>query len=183
MRRPRSRVSAGRPTMQRPAQATRLSALRTRQPEGRGPARRAGPQPSRSRRALARLERTEGTASPHHRRDQRGRRVRLDAARAGVRTYPTPCKEPFVPLLWLQVHELLGRVPHGSTAAVPPGRHAAGLIGARSPDTLRRRGCTPGGDLFEAPTRHLHQSPVAGPRLPAPDDHVAVPGSSSTSRA
>jgi hypothetical protein len=25
------------------------------------------------------------------------------------------CKEPFVPLLWLKVHELLGRVPQGST--------------------------------------------------------------------
>jgi len=26
------------------------------------------------------------------------------------------CKEPFVPLLWLKVLELLGRVPEGSTA-------------------------------------------------------------------
>jgi hypothetical protein len=25
------------------------------------------------------------------------------------------CHEPFVPLLWLKVHELLGRVPEGST--------------------------------------------------------------------
>jgi hypothetical protein len=29
---------------------------------------------------------------------------------------PDAWKEPFVPLLWLKVHELLGRVPHGSTA-------------------------------------------------------------------
>jgi hypothetical protein len=29
---------------------------------------------------------------------------------------PDACKEPFVPLLWLQVLELLGRVPEGSTA-------------------------------------------------------------------
>jgi hypothetical protein len=29
---------------------------------------------------------------------------------------PDACKEPFVPLLWLKVHELLGRVPEGSTA-------------------------------------------------------------------
>ena len=29
---------------------------------------------------------------------------------------PDACKEPFVPLLWLKVHELLGRVPQGSTA-------------------------------------------------------------------
>jgi hypothetical protein len=26
------------------------------------------------------------------------------------------CKEPFVPLLWLKIHELLGRVPEASTA-------------------------------------------------------------------
>jgi hypothetical protein len=29
---------------------------------------------------------------------------------------PDACKEPFIPLLWLKVHELLGRVPEGSTA-------------------------------------------------------------------
>jgi hypothetical protein len=29
---------------------------------------------------------------------------------------PDACKEPFVPLLWLKVRELLGRVPQGSTA-------------------------------------------------------------------
>jgi len=29
---------------------------------------------------------------------------------------PGACKEPFVPLLWLKVLELLGRVPKGSTA-------------------------------------------------------------------
>jgi hypothetical protein len=29
---------------------------------------------------------------------------------------PDACKEPFVPLLWVKVHELLGRVPQGSTA-------------------------------------------------------------------
>jgi hypothetical protein len=29
---------------------------------------------------------------------------------------PDACKQPFVPLLWLKVHELLGRVPAGSTA-------------------------------------------------------------------
>jgi hypothetical protein len=26
------------------------------------------------------------------------------------------CKEPFVPLVWIKVHELLGRMPAGSTA-------------------------------------------------------------------
>jgi hypothetical protein len=29
---------------------------------------------------------------------------------------PDACKEPFIPLLWVEVHELLGRVPAGSTA-------------------------------------------------------------------
>ena len=29
---------------------------------------------------------------------------------------PNACKEPFIPLLWLKVLELLGRVPEGSTA-------------------------------------------------------------------
>jgi hypothetical protein len=29
---------------------------------------------------------------------------------------PDACKEPFVPVLWIKVHELLGRVPAGSTA-------------------------------------------------------------------
>ena len=53
--------------------------------------------------------------SPHHRRDQRGRRVRLESE--GWRPdLPDACKEPFVPLLWFKVHELLGRVPQGSTA-------------------------------------------------------------------
>jgi hypothetical protein len=29
---------------------------------------------------------------------------------------PDACAEPFIPLLWLQVQELLGREPRGSTA-------------------------------------------------------------------
>jgi hypothetical protein len=29
---------------------------------------------------------------------------------------PDACKEPFIPLLWVKVHELFGRVPAGSTA-------------------------------------------------------------------
>jgi hypothetical protein len=29
---------------------------------------------------------------------------------------PDACKEPFVPLLWIKILELLGRVPEGSTA-------------------------------------------------------------------
>jgi hypothetical protein len=66
-------------------------------------------------RALARLERTEGTS------------VRtivginedgvFGTSRAGWRPdLPDACREPFIPLLWLKVHELLGRVSEGSTA-------------------------------------------------------------------
>jgi len=37
--------------------------------------------------------------------------------RAGWRPdLPAALQEPFIPLLWLKVHELLGRVPQGSTA-------------------------------------------------------------------
>jgi hypothetical protein len=66
-------------------------------------------------RALAELERGEGV------------RVRsivginhdavFGSTRAGWHPdLPDACKEPFVPLLWVKVHELLGRVPAGSTA-------------------------------------------------------------------
>ena len=65
--------------------------------------------------ALARLERVEGTA------------VRtivginedgvFGTGREGWRPdLPDALHEPFVPLLWLKIHELLGRVPEGSTA-------------------------------------------------------------------
>jgi hypothetical protein len=66
-------------------------------------------------RALAGLERSEGTS------------VRtivginedgvFGVSRAGWRPdLPDACRESFIPLLWLKVHELLGRVPAGSTA-------------------------------------------------------------------
>jgi hypothetical protein len=66
-------------------------------------------------RALAELERTEGT------------RIRsivginhdgvFGSLREGWRPdLPEACHEPFVPLLWLKILELLGRVPQGSTA-------------------------------------------------------------------
>jgi len=66
-------------------------------------------------RALAELERSEGT------------RIRtivginddgvFGSTREGWRPdLPDACKEPFVPLLWIKVLELLGRVPQGSTA-------------------------------------------------------------------
>ena len=34
---------------------------------------------------------------------------------------PDACHEPLIPLLWLKVHELLGRVPEGSTARFKDG--------------------------------------------------------------
>jgi hypothetical protein len=66
-------------------------------------------------RALAELERTEGIA------------IRtivginddgvFGSRREGWRPdLPDACAEPFIPVLWLQVLELLGRVPRGSTA-------------------------------------------------------------------
>ena len=65
--------------------------------------------------ALAELERTEGT------------RIRtiiginddgvFGTTREGWHAnLPDACKDPFVPLLWIKVLELLGRVPQGSTA-------------------------------------------------------------------
>jgi len=65
--------------------------------------------------ALAELERTEGIAI----RTIAG--INDDGVfgtrREGWRPdLPDACAEPFVPLLWLQVLELLGRVPEGSTA-------------------------------------------------------------------
>jgi hypothetical protein len=70
--------------------------------------------------ALARLERTEGTT------------VRtivginedgvFGTGREGWRPdLPDACHEPFIPLLWIRVHELLGRVPEGSTARLLQG--------------------------------------------------------------
>jgi hypothetical protein len=65
--------------------------------------------------ALAELERTEGVAI----RTIVG--INADGVfgsrREGWRPdQPDACAEPFIPVLWLQVLELLGRVPKGSTA-------------------------------------------------------------------
>jgi hypothetical protein len=66
-------------------------------------------------RALAHLERTEGTTV----------RAIVGINEDGVfgtsgeacrPDLPDACHDPFIPLLWLKVHELLGRVPEGSTA-------------------------------------------------------------------
>jgi hypothetical protein len=66
-------------------------------------------------RALARLETTEDTAV----RTIVGMNEDgvFGVTRAGWRPdLPDVRHEPFIPLLWLKVHELLGRVPEGSTA-------------------------------------------------------------------
>jgi hypothetical protein len=65
--------------------------------------------------ALAGLERTEGVRI----RSIVG--INEDAVFGSTREgwhpdLPDACREPFIPLLWLKVHELLGRVPEGSTA-------------------------------------------------------------------
>jgi hypothetical protein len=39
---------------------------------------------------------------------------------------PDACKEPFIPLLWLKVLELLGRIHKGQHRPVPRRRHPAG---------------------------------------------------------
>jgi hypothetical protein len=66
-------------------------------------------------RALAALERNEGIRV----RSIVG--INEDAVFGATREgwhpdLPEACKEPFVPLLWVQIRELLGRVPEGSTA-------------------------------------------------------------------
>ena len=91
-------------------------------------------------RALSELERMEGM------------RVRsivginhdavFGSSRAGWHpNLPDACKEPFVPLLWVKVHELLGRVPEGSTARFLQDGTLPDLAVRRS--TLCRRGSCP----------------------------------------
>jgi hypothetical protein len=66
-------------------------------------------------RALAGLERAEGT--PVRAIVGINEDGVFGASRAGWRPdLPDACREPFIPLLWVKVHELLGRVPAGSTA-------------------------------------------------------------------
>jgi hypothetical protein len=93
-------------------------------PEARALLAEQGLGPADLDRALARLERTEGTtlrAIVGINEDgvfgTRGQDWRPDM--------PDACGEPFIPLLWLQVLELLGRVPKGSTVkfledGIPP---------------------------------------------------------------
>jgi hypothetical protein len=84
-------------------------------PEARALLAEQGLGPADLDRALAGLERSEGTAV----RTIIG--INEDGVfgvdRAGWRPdLPDACREPFIPLLWVKVHELLGRVPAGSTA-------------------------------------------------------------------
>jgi hypothetical protein len=66
-------------------------------------------------RALARLERTEAT--PVRTIVGINEDGVFGVTRASWRPdLPDACREPFIPLLWVKVHELLGRVPAGSTA-------------------------------------------------------------------
>ena len=66
-------------------------------------------------RALAELERTEGTRirSIVGINDDGVFGTTVEGWRPDL---PDACNEPFVPLLWLKILELLGRVPEGSTA-------------------------------------------------------------------
>ena len=72
--------------------------------------------------AIAELERTEGIAI----RTIAG--INDDGVfgsrREGWRPdLPDACAEPFIPVLWLQVLELLGRAAQGQHGPVPRGRH------------------------------------------------------------
>jgi hypothetical protein len=66
-------------------------------------------------RALVRLERTRGiTVRTIAGLNEDGV---FGTSRAGWHPHqPGAWKEPFIPLLWIEVDELLGRVPEGSTA-------------------------------------------------------------------
>jgi hypothetical protein len=84
-------------------------------PEARALLAEQGLGPADLDRALARLESTEATTVLTI------AGINEDGvfgvSRAGWRPdLPDACHELFIPLLWLKVHELLGRVPAGSTA-------------------------------------------------------------------
>ena len=84
-------------------------------PEARALLAEQGLGPADLDRALAGLERSEGTTI----RTIVG--INEDGvfgtSRAGWRPdLPDACRDPFIPILWVKLHELLGRVPAGSTA-------------------------------------------------------------------
>ena len=84
-------------------------------PEARALLAEQGLSPADLDRALVHLDRTEGTAV----------RTIIGINEDGMfgvsrpdwrPDLPDALREPFIPLLWLKIHELLGRVPAGSTA-------------------------------------------------------------------
>jgi hypothetical protein len=84
-------------------------------PEARALLAEQGLGPADLERALACLERAEGTTV----------RTIVGINEDGVFGVSRACwrpelpdalRDPFIPILWLKVHELLGRVPEGSTA-------------------------------------------------------------------
>jgi hypothetical protein len=83
-------------------------------PEARALLGEQGLDPADLERALSRLERTEGTAVRTI--DGINEDGVFGVSRAGWRPdLPDACHERFIPLLWVKIHELLGRVPAGST--------------------------------------------------------------------
>ena len=114
-------------------------------------------------RALAGLEAHRGHRGPHHRRDQRGRRVRHQPRRAGARTCPTPATSPSSRCSGSRSTSCSAACPRAArrgssrTArcrakprAAPPSTGWPAEASIRSTDrsaTLRRRGLAPGGDL------------------------------------
>jgi hypothetical protein len=71
--------------------------------------------PADLKRAFAHLERAEGT--PIRSIVGINEDGLFGVTRAGWRPdLPDALQEPFIPILWLKLHELLGRVPQGSTA-------------------------------------------------------------------
>jgi hypothetical protein len=84
-------------------------------PEARALLAEQGLGPADLDRALTHLEQTEGTAN--HTIVGTNEDGLFGVTRAGWRPdLPDALQEPFIPLLWVKVHELLGRVPVGSTA-------------------------------------------------------------------
>ena len=110
------RLSKGVPTMQHLLKRPGYRLYSPTRPGGRGPPRRAGPGPSRSRPRPRSPRIHQGHHGPDHRQDQRGRRVRHQprglatgpARRLQRALHPAPSGSTST--------SLLGRVPAGSTA-------------------------------------------------------------------
>ena len=146
----------------RPAQAPGLSALLARQPRGPGPAAEQGLGPADLDRALARLERTEGTTIRTIVGINRTA-CSVPAARAGDRTCPTSLTSPSSRCSGSRSTSCSAGCPRAARA-VRQGRHPAGRgpgwshglpdgelrahLGTTALCPLRRRGLAPGGDLL-----------------------------------